>query len=460
MFFFRLKVAFFFIFTTFLLYSQTELELLVNNFLSNNNDLLIQSLIEEQSLTRLRYVNDMYAPQLSLSYSDARTTLDYNFIENPQRIVTGVNITKPFPGSTSIAVKVNYQIENILENRFDKITKYSEYSPSLSFDLTQGLKPYWLQGLVKDPAKTMLELSYTEHKILKDQMIKDNVNRIVDLYFQLRKVNRQITSIQKQIEYFDLSISSLQESYTRGIIQLIVLMEEENKRSALIVDLLSALETKTSISNSLKLVCGDFSLMESSSQQLPSYSFNVIEYDPENRRLDVARRKNEMDYILLQQNNAPLVVLSGNVGYSTTELDPRNYLTDLNDFGVLNWSFSLFFDISPFFSSKLKREMKIYELNMQKNSIEKKHYDSNKEKSDFFHNNMISLFESLLTTSQETVANRFAYYEATKELYNSGQKNYLDFLQAEVQLVISNTTVANYRDSIWFHKWMINQLFL
>lgn len=441
-------------------YSETVLENLWEKSRSSSIDIQTADIYMQEAAFSLGYINTEYAPEMSTTVSSSFNDTYESTLWYPSYADSGIVWSKTFPGSLSLSTKMGYEINrsllNIFEDGIPDNTGYTQ-EPILSFTLSQGICPYWLQGYGKDPYRAQLEYSLEQKKQNRNQTEKSIITAVTTYYIQLRKYERLIRMTERAVHVYDTLIDSLTESYKRGNLEIAKVWEQENNRWEYVDDLNGYYDSRETALKYLCMYCGDISGIDYFSE-LPSCGISLFDYNPQKMITEAQIGQLEALYVLNKQSNAPLVSLGGSFSDTTETVPFDNFIDALKEKGALAWSVTASISFSSLFSDKKELLDENYKLNRSIYELELQNELRENEKSYTYYGKMIEICKIQLEKARLMETNRLAFYNDAKTRLAQGNCTTMDVLQAESQYFTAECIKENAEDTLWYYQWIRNQI--
>jgi outer membrane protein TolC len=440
-------------------FSQTYLEQLWKRCRNNNTDIITADIYVQQAENALLYSNIQYEPSLSVAAESSFTDSYKTITGYPSSAVGTLSWSKTFPGSTSFSTALGYSVSRSFVNLFSEInpdnTGYSK-SPEVSLSLTQGMYPYWIYGIEKDPYYAQLEYAVEQKRQNRNITEISLLESVTDAYIQVRKYKRLIDMTEKSVSFYDMYIDSLSKAYTNGTVEIAKVWEQENNRWTYVENLSGYQDSYDAAVKTLALYCSDIDDIDFEGV-LPAYDKALFSENPEKQLIEAERQSLKCQFIQNMQSNAPSVCLKGSLSDTSGTVSAGDFFRSWGSTDTYEWSITLSVNISPLFSNKKKLLEKNYQYDSDAYRIQERSVQEKKEKSDIYYDRKINESEAELKKVRHMDAERSYYYENSKKLYAQGKCAELDVLNADVQFFTSCSILNNCNDMLWYYRWMKTQ---
>jgi hypothetical protein len=442
------------------IYSETVLEDLWKKSRLCSTDIQTADIYMRESESSLQHTNDEYASTMSTSFSSSFNDTYGSILWYPSYADGGIVWSKTLPGSLSLSTKMGYELNrsllNIFEDGIPENTGYCQ-KPFLSFTLSQGLCPYWIQGYTKDPYRAQLAYLLEQKEQNYNQTIKSIIMAVTMYYIQLRKYERLIRMTEKTIGVYDTLIDSLTKSYEQGNIEISKVWEQENSRWEYVDDLNGYYDSRETALKYICIYCGDNSGIDYFSE-LPSCNVSLFDYDPQEKMTEAQILQLEAQHALDKQSNAPSVSLGGSFTDTAETVSIDDFIDALKEKGVLEWSVTASVNFSPSVSSKKKLLDEKYRLNRRVYELALQEECEENEKSCAYYDKMISVCKLQIEKAGHMEVDRLTFYNDAKKRLVQGTCTRMDVLQAESQHFTAKCIEENAEDALWYYCWMRNQI--
>ncbi len=381
----------------------------------------------------------------------------------PDSVTSLIQTNFPVPGSASIGLNTSYttmRIKNI--NDWELIQ-----TPAVGVSFSQGLYPFWIQGVTQDPYKTTAQLNSSIAKLNVASAKQQAIDTITELYIRLRSIVRQIKTLEQSIALQEKQIESLYALNKQGAIELSRIIDTENSKWN---DEQSVFELRSSLvelQESLRDLCGisltsDEQLEAVINQDLSTISYNAISAItgttgmPEKIILELQRQQIVAQSIIRKQNAAPVLSLSITGNWQLESVPSNKLLKAWNDDSIFNWTLSAVVDLSNFIFNLItqgeKKEQLQYSSIAEKTAaLEAKNHADIKRFEAYIENLLIQ--EQRLTQLCNDIEK---LKNDVQTLYKTGQRTELELESMEVQYISRYTALENTRDTIWYYTWLKN----
>lgn len=386
--------------------------------------------------------NDVYS---DVTWYPASSTLQFSF-------------SQELPGSLSISADVGYSVSRGVIDFFSDINREAIgfiHNPSVSLSLSQGLRPFWMQGFSKNPQVLLLEYSVEEQKINKDITEFGIIQTITYNYVQIRKYERQIRMMQRVIDVYDENIQAMRASYNIGLCSMSDIWALENAKWEYFEDLNEYIDQKQIAYKALRYCCGEFS-EDGYFDVLPDAECTLYDSNPNLSLIAIKKRQMDAQFVLNRQDNAPTLIFSGSF-QEYTKIQKQFSINYIDDKNYFDWSFTAAVDLSHLFSPNMKLIKKNYEYTSNLYSHEFSNYYERLKNNCSYYASMMQLYEKQLEQAMEMCANRKKYMEEMMILHNNGGCAILDMLKAEYEYFSACCIVENSSDFLWYYTWLRTQ---
>lgn len=440
-------------------FSQTELEKLwfSSQFFSSN--LLIQKMQENQNEINEKYSYSEYLPTFTFSVEDSFSDAYSNITAFPYSTEGSLSSTLKVPGGGYLSSAISYKMNRYIMNSRKTIDSDNlgyDQIPGFSISYMQSLNPFYLHG-VKDPViesyKKQTELGkltfYSEEYSLKTQIASD--------YIQLRRYTRLAGNASKEIELLEYIINYLIENKELGNSSYSDLWEYQNKSLEYNGKLLEYIEEKERLHNELEILCGKFDFNDTE-KELPAYTENIPEFDFIIKQMEIQNYNLKLQNVIDGQNYAPKLGLTGSASYNFNAYDKDNLFGAWSEKGTVYWTIGISLELSPENIAILKRNKLLYEENLDIYKEQKDLYLKNKKTTIEMYEKSIEHYELLLHDAEMSCEHKAEYYEAMKIQKERGVISELELRQSQLIFDESESIVNNYKDMIWYYKWLRNMI--
>lgn len=416
----------------------------------------------KNAVVRRTFYSSLYSPSLVVKGSNdfAPSAQSEDGLLSDASSAT-LSYNQPFSGGGSFSAGLDYsQTRPVISDR-----TFVVQSPHVSFAVSQGLHPWWIQGIKKNPQVGLLDTSVLLQEIHLDKQEKNVLIQLTQDYISLRKTERAITLLEKQILSKNESISSLQILYEQGAINMTAIWDEKQK---LIDDealLLLTRNERDRLKGQIHLASG---IMPDSVSSCP---MPVVQNTHTQNLSDVARNNLEAREIETQieaisynkaqqlQNTAPVLNVSADISWpfeqqACGDWDKawKNAWEDKLD---PLYSVTLSIDMSPLLARSNEQNRKIEESNVSALAAKKIAAIAS------FQNQMSLLTANLTALRSQIEQYRTAYtqtfslVEDAEKLGRQGAITIQELQSYRNQLEKRRITLADAEDQLWYGEWYI-----
>lgn len=440
--------------------AQTVLESLWENARTYAVDIHTAEISARYADTALEYKGSLYPISIN-------TTVDSDFTDTYESIAwftsisnAAINCLKLLPGSASVSVDVGYGLTRKPLDVFLDLTKDNVgyvHSPYVSVNISQGLKPFWLQGMDEDPHLSLLRYSAELAYVNKDIVEKNVLVAVTYNFLQLRKYHRLILAAQKMLDLYADSVLSAKELHDTGSGTKAAVWRQEYIRQDYLKDLNEYKALYMAAYKSLCLYCnlsGNLTLLG----DLPPADIPLLSYDPKISLIRTQLSQLEAQHILDKQNNAPVLSVKGSLSESTGTI--KNFNPNLfTEQNTLDWNITVSLDFSNVFSPQNKLLRENFLCNYEKYQYQLDDYAAQVSREVQYYDNLISLYEKQLAEATTEGKNRLAYFDDMKMEQSNGNCSWFDLLEAEAEYFSSRCNAENLADTLWYYRWMRTQIY-
>lgn len=318
-------------------------------------------------------------------------------------------------------------------------------SMNLSIGLSQGLYPYWIQGIRKDPALQNYELNEKSQEYRRSISYRDLILQFTNQVIQFRYYSRQIVYLEKVLELEQMELESFRELNLKGQVSATELWAKERTYWDDELRLLSYkegfLEAQSRIKRStgIQFKNGDeISLPDETMYEL--FKSEYIGDTPlELGELITRRQELENRIVLRKQNNAPSISIN------------FNCTPDFRD--TESWSLQMTMDFSRVLSPD-RRTNKTLEL-LDGALLDTENEDLLREREN--RKKLLQANIERLSTQVERIEgyyeNAGKLYENAGRLYENGEISLLEYRNAEMNVLQKETLLKEIEDQLWYQSF-------
>lgn len=448
-----------FIFFSFCVYSQTELEFLWNKAIQNNVNL-------KSELVSLDYVKNIYKNKKSLYSYSLKTLVESSFNDNNEYLLWYANsarssivLSKKNPFGNSILGKLSYSINRNTLDFFKPMSVdnigYS-HIPEISITVEQSLFPSYLSNRKDDLEVLILKnnILETESSFYNSQLLL--IQNITNYYIKERNVIRQLEKFKKVLNFYDTKINDSYELYKNSKIAISEIWELENTKWEYYEDYIELLNTKEDIELSLKKLCGEKEIIVNIDSEFPNKKIRIIKNNPLRQKLLIEKENLNIKNVLEKQNSAPVFSVGASFSEST---DSKKYfdVNFINDKNQFNWNFSLSLSFDDFFSPIKNVKEKLYKDNLNLYEDKLKDFELEIENQYKNYSELIKTYKNEINKITEIRTNRIKIYNDYKILYKNEKCSKIELEEVYLNVVEADCIYNNLCDSLWFYEWMRTQ---
>lgn len=434
----------------------TSLDALWNSALETNVDVREAETEATSAGIRRRFYASNYAPSLVVNGSNT-------FAPNPQReegtlsdaSTFSLMYGKPFSSGAILNATLAYS----LSRPFTPGGTYTVQSPGLTVSLSQGLNPWWSQGLKEDPVLSALDNAILSRDIALVRQKKSVLVALTRNYIELRRIDRSLELLEQTIALRLETLASLRILFEEGAISMTKIWDEKQ----LLMDDENALVQnrgeRERLNEQLRAASG-IDVVNASRSALPlngaarQYPANLDAAD-----IDTQLTSLSLTRAVRRQKTAPIVTLSAEFSWplETTKISEWNDAWDSawDDRQKPLYTVSLGVDLSPLFSGAGVRDTLIEEKN--RNMLEEKKDNAHSREE----NEKRLLKASLLAIREQNEQYRAALawsVELTSDaesLADQGGLSALELQSYRLQTLKRETDVSNSEDQTWYLEWYL-----
>lgn len=308
-----------------------------------------------------------YVPNVSVSAS-TKLAKEYNWNALPNYFSSNITFFQPLPGGATISLETSYTFNT---SDSEKV-KFISQNPQISFNLSQSLLPFWIQGKIQDPLRLSLKQQekyfYYQYLFTKKKVLQNFLQNYI--YMLISK--NEILMYKNSIELYEEQIKSLTELKLLGNTTLDKIIEIENSKWNVQQSLMTSQTNYEGYIQNLKILCGqnfENSFIDScNTENLKDtvLEFCDIEDDPLEETYKIKLEILQAERILERQNSAPTINFSiqPNWTLETTKQDEWKKAWE-NMGSPSSWNVSIGINLSPLFLGLAKENKKKYELNYE-----------------------------------------------------------------------------------------------
>lgn len=438
------------------------LEKLWNAALQENVGVQTSEMELETAALRRSFYSTIYAPSVSVSGSNTFAPKE----EKEDGILSDMSTaalaySQPFTGGANLSTSLSYS----LRRPVTPDGTYALQSPNAILSLSQGLKPWWIQGLGKNPQKSLLENSVEFQKIQLSKEKKTVLVTLTQAYIDLRKTERAISLYENSLSVSSETIVALEVLLKQGAISMTKVWDEKQRYMDEANLLLLNQNERSRLKEEIRNMCGILS-DSSNKNTLPKLDTNEIQRNniSVTTNLDSQEIDTQIESILLGsaqriQNAAPVVNFSADLTWPLEDEKLKKWnkawATAWDDTQKPLYTLSLSIDISPLFNRSGVRDKKIETNTIAMLKNQKAEINTAEQ------NNKALLQATLERLQMQTKQYRLAQ-EQTKEmladaetLAEQGALTTLELKNFRNQLEKRNTTLADAEDQIWYLEWYL-----
>lgn len=368
---------------------------------------------------------------------------------------TSASLTQTLPGGAKLSLGATYGVNSGYRNwsASDGYTDkgYSDYF-SAQAQYVQSLNPFWVNGIFRNPAEVKLFLSSATGENNLMQAKKNVYSKVLSLYIQFRRNERNLELMEKQIALLKINLDSVRKMYSSSSVFLTDVWQAEKSLGDAESSLNSYTLEKQGILESLYEMCGpDFDI--SCAAILPENHPRFFDTDPFLRNLEIQIKLLESQFLIDKQNSAPVISFSAQFKESS-KLKDKAGLNFKDDTNYVHLSATVSGKINNLYGGEYKLYKKKYETERAKleKQIDKYKKRTDAEKSYF--DSQIFSYEENIRSAVLNEANEKENFEGIKKLYENGQKRQIDVFSEEINYLRQKYTLENLKDALWQTKWL------
>lgn len=433
-----------------------RIETLWNAALETNVDVKTAETEASGADIKKHYYGAIYSPSIVVKGSNT-------FAPNPQRkdgtlsdaSTFSFSYGQPFSGGGTLNATVAYS----QSRPFTEDETYAAQNPSLSLSLTQGLKPWWIQGLDKNPQASLIDTEILLREIQLVRQKKTVLIAVTQDFIELRKIERAIVLLERTIALRNETLSSLALLYEQGALGMTKIWDEKQ----LLLDdenaFVQSMAERERLKENLRTACG----IVPEGASVSALPVNAVTYTfPGN--LETAELETQIASISLtqaqrKQNVAPSVTLSADISWplETEKISDWKdaWSSARDDKQKLLYTISLGVDLSPIFSRAGARDRKIEENNLR--VLEEKRTAmllTEENQSKLLREKLIGVraqteqFRTAMLLTAELAAD-------AEELARQGALTALELQTYRLQKLKREIALTNSEDQSWYLAWYL-----
>lgn len=338
--------------------------------LQSNIDILEADTAYKEQLISTKSLDGYYVPSLSVNATaNIADKHDWSYV--PDYLSSSLSYSQTLPGGASFSIELNYNFNAITFNN----NRYMAQSPYISFNLSQSLFPFWLQGKKNDPVYQSFrqneECYYYKFLYTK----KDVLTQLFQNYISALTSLNEMAMNKNSIDFYEEQIESLKELKSGGNTSLAEILEVENQKWNAQQNYMVAYSNYAMYVKILKSICNkDFNeseLKDITDKDIESLvelvSYNQI--DPLQKIYNLKIQMIQSSRVLEKQSTAPVLVVSVKPSWNLKTTTQNEWITAWDkNMDPSNTVMSLGIDFTPMFNGLFKQKGKKYKL--EKNQTE------------------------------------------------------------------------------------------
>lgn len=430
------------------------LEGLIDKTVQNNSDIKNAYKNFEITLISKQTFDGLFSPSIITGFTE-KLSSDESKTKN---MSTYLLYSQQLPGNFVFSIEGNYEatFQNILNEN------YLFQIPSLKFNLSQSVLPFWLQGEKKDPRienyKLQNEYSYYQYLNVK----KNTLLNLIQNYIYAFIYKNEIQIHKNSIELSNEQINAINEMKDNGAINFSKVVELENLRWSYQQSLLSSEIDFTSCIKNIKTISGenfdanllDFFIEANTTDIILNYLDNV------SAPLEMLYQKTleilKVNRVYEKQNSAPYLNISFTPTWSLNNTKTEQWLEPWESAETFsNWQMSFSIDFSPLFSSVSRKNSQRYSLNYEKTLDEFNSYIEQKKIILQEYLTLLNFYEQQKEELTRLIQKGIVELDDYKKIFEEGKISRIDYLSAEIRIKnqkLSRNMIDLY---IYLYKFLI-----
>lgn len=438
-------------------FAQSQLELLWQKARDNSVDLLSASYAQNYASLEYKKRSSLFPFSLKSSVTNSFNDIYSEVSWYPSSGQASLTVSKVNPFGNTVSATLSYGatrgILNYFAETIDREVIGYSHSPELSLSIEQSLFPAIKKGSYQDVQSQILKEKISLSSYEKDITEKVLISNVTSVYIQARCSLRDIKKYKNYVDLYDKKIEATKELLKESKVSVSSLWSLENSRWDYYKNYIDSLNSLENICLNLKALCGEMTESITEDSMLPTCDTELFDYCPERNKILLDIENLKLEDLLRRQKSAP--VLSFESSFSeNTDTKKDFYVNYIDDKSLLNWSFTLGVNFSPFLSPSKKLSEISFNNNLALYQEKLKFLDEqsiNKKKN---YDELINKYQEQVAALSKIIENRKILYEDYKQLYTEGKCSFLDYQEIGLTVTEAECIHSNLSDYLWLYKWM------